>query len=182
MSVRRVKWEANEKLQMKRLFRSHPLKPASYIENLFNAGKPKDQHRSLNAIKFRVSSLKKEWYRRWRKERSSGVIALPTQSLTSYAEGIVPTAPGSSTTSLFNNEYAWSAPDMGIFIPLHPLLKNDQLSPSNMYTEGGGLPAFDLVEETVGLAQEERQDEDEEAFRRHMVSFEMRSISPEGAK
>ena len=70
MSVRRVKWEANEKLQLKRLFRSHPLKPASYIENLFNAGKPKYQHRSLNAVKFRVSSLKKEWYRRWLKERS----------------------------------------------------------------------------------------------------------------
>ncbi|KFX89753.1 hypothetical protein V490_06825, partial [Pseudogymnoascus sp. VKM F-3557] len=150
MSVRRVKWEANEKLQMKRLFRSHPLKPASYIENLFNAGKPEHQRRSLNAIKFRVSSLKKEWYRRWLKER----------------KGIVPTAPASSATSLFNNKYAWSAPDMGIFIPLHPLLKKD------MDPKDGGLPA---------LAQEERQEGDEEAFQRHMVSFEIRSISPEGS-
>lgn len=71
---------------------------------------------------------------------------------------------------------------MGIFIPLHPLLKNDQLSPSNTNPEDGGLPAFGPGEETTELAQEERHEGDEEAFRRVMVSFEIRSISPEGAK
>ena len=70
---------------------------------------------------------------------------------------------------------------MGIFIPLHPLLKKDQLSPSNTNPEDGGLPAFDPSEETIELAQEESHEGDEEAFRRLMVSFEIRSISPEGA-
>ncbi|KFY47339.1 hypothetical protein V494_00022 [Pseudogymnoascus sp. VKM F-4513 (FW-928)] len=166
MSVQRVKWEGDEKLQLKRLFRSHPLKPASYIRNLFNAGKPLHQRRSLNAVKYRVTSLKKEWYRRWLKER----------------EGMVPTASASSTSSLFNKEYAWSAPHLGIFIPLHPLLKNDQLTPSNTNIEDRGLPAFGPGEETTELTQEERHEVDEEAFRRLMVSYEIRSISPEGAK
>ncbi|KFY96901.1 hypothetical protein V498_02412 [Pseudogymnoascus sp. VKM F-4517 (FW-2822)] len=153
MSVQRLKWETNEKLQLKRLFRSHPLKPASYIRTLFNAGKPQHQRRSLNAVKYRVTSLKKEWYRRWLKER----------------KGMVPTASASSTSSLFNEEYAWSAPHLGIFIPLHPLLKNDQLSPSNLNPEDGGLPAFGPGEEAIELAQEERHEEDEETFRRLMV-------------
>ncbi|OBT85137.1 hypothetical protein VE02_05622 [Pseudogymnoascus sp. 03VT05] len=93
-------------------------------------------------------------------------------------EGMVPTASASSTSSLFNKEYAWSAPHMGIFIPLHPLLKNDHLSPSNTNPEDGGLPAFGPGEEATEL----RHEGDEEAFRRLMVSFEIRSISPEGAK
>ncbi|KFY03479.1 hypothetical protein V490_00174 [Pseudogymnoascus sp. VKM F-3557] len=93
MSVQRVKWETNEKLQLKRLFRSHPLKPASYIRNLFNAGKPQHQRRSLNAVKYRVTSLKKEWYRRWLKER----------------KGMVPTASASSTSSLFNEVHSHRA-------------------------------------------------------------------------
>ena len=71
---------------------------------------------------------------------------------------------------------------MGIFIPLHPLLKNDQLSPFNTNPEDCGLPAFGPGEKTTELAQEEKHEGDEEAFRRLMVSYEIRSISPEGAK
>lgn len=71
---------------------------------------------------------------------------------------------------------------MGIFIPLHPLLKNGQLSPSNTNPEDGSLPAFGPGEETIELAQEEGHEGDEETFRRLMASYEIRSISPEGAK
>lgn len=71
---------------------------------------------------------------------------------------------------------------MGIFIPLHPLLKNDQLSPSNTNPEDRGLPAFGPGEETTELTQEETHEGDEETFRRLMVSYEIRSMSPEGAK
>ncbi|KFY28055.1 hypothetical protein V491_00661 [Pseudogymnoascus sp. VKM F-3775] len=160
MSDQRVKWEGMEILQLKRIFRLHPVKPVSYLRTLLNAGKPKHQQRSLNAVKFKVRLLKKECYRRWLKER----------------EGIMPTAPASSATSLLSDKYAWSAPEMGIFIPLHPL-ENDRPSLSNMYPEEVGL-----VDETPELAQDDRRVEDEEAFRCHMISLQIRSSSPEGAE
>lgn len=69
---------------------------------------------------------------------------------------------------------------MGIYIPLHPLWKDAQFSPSIMYPEDGPLPAFEKVEKTMGLARKERQEGDEEAFRRDMISLEIRSSSPEG--
>ncbi|OBT81370.1 hypothetical protein VE02_10099 [Pseudogymnoascus sp. 03VT05] len=103
MSDRRVKWEENEKLQLKRLFRSHPIKPVSYLQNLFNEGKPKHQHRSYNAVKSRVRPLKKEWHQRWLEETSEWTYRFANE------EGIVSTAPTSSSTSLFDNKYAWSA-------------------------------------------------------------------------
>ncbi|OBT40481.1 hypothetical protein VE00_07889 [Pseudogymnoascus sp. WSF 3629] len=139
--------------------------PVSYLRDLFNAGKPQHKQRSHNAVKNRVRSLRSKWYKRWLKERKD----------------IVPTTSTSSATSLFNNKYAWSAPELGIFIPLHPLLKNDQLCPSNMYPKDGGLPAFDLLESRQ-LGQEERQEGDEASFQRDMVALEIRSSSPEDMK
>jgi hypothetical protein len=71
------------------------------------------------------------------------------------------------------------APDMGIFISLHPLLKNDRFSLSNIYPKGGDLLAFDLVEENYRISSGRA---DEETFRCHVLLIEIRSSLPEDAK
>ncbi|KFY98955.1 hypothetical protein V500_01503 [Pseudogymnoascus sp. VKM F-4518 (FW-2643)] len=108
MSEQRLKWDRSEVLRLRELYLKSPDMPVPLLTEAFNMTTPR--HRTKNAVKCQLRLVRAEL------EEGGPVIATSATSATSATPATF------LPRNLLNEENSvWSAPELNIFIPRHPL-------------------------------------------------------------
>ncbi|OBT83102.1 hypothetical protein VE02_09057 [Pseudogymnoascus sp. 03VT05] len=105
MSEQRLKWDRSEVLRLRELYLNSPDIPIPSLTKAYNLKAPR--HRTKNAVKCQLRMI--------RADLDVGIPSFATSATSAALSAPI-------ARSLLNEENSiWSAPELNIFIPRHPL-------------------------------------------------------------